>query len=230
MIRTMSSPFPPIPKSWQPALDDETEQPYFDELARFVASERAHHVVCPPAPEVFAALDLTPRTKVKALILGQDPYPTPGHAHGLAFSVRPGTRIPGSLRNIFKELESDVGVPAPKEGSLVPWAEEGVLLLNAVLTVRAGAPNSHKNKGWERFTDAVIRAVDARKHRVAFVLWGAYAQKKMPLIDTSKHVVITGAHPSPLTRGKGFFGTRPFSRANAALEEAGVKPIDWRLD
>jgi uracil-DNA glycosylase len=229
MIRGMSTPFPPIPKSWQPALRRETEQPYYAELEAFVAAERAAHEVFPPNDEVYSALALTPKRSVKALILGQDPYPTPGHAHGLAFSVRPGTRIPGSLRNIFKELESDVGVPTPKDGSLVPWAREGVLLLNAVLTVRAGAPNSHKNKGWERFTDAVIRDVDARKHRVAFVLWGAYAQKKIPLIDASRHTVITGAHPSPLTRGKGFFGTRPFSRVNAALEEDGITPIDWSL-
>jgi uracil-DNA glycosylase len=222
-------PLPPIPKGWDPTLGPETEEEYYRALEAFVDDERAHHVVCPPQDEVFTALALTSKRAVKALILGQDPYPTPGVAHGLAFSVRPGTPIPGSLRNIFKELVADVGVPMPSDGSLVPWAEHGVLLLNAVLTVRAGAPNSHKNKGWERFTDAAIRAVSAKRTRVAFILWGAYAQKKIPLIDTSKHVIITGAHPSPLTRGKGFFGTRPFSRANAALEEAGVKPIDWRL-
>ena len=225
----MSRMLPEIPKSWQPTLRAETEQPYYAELERFVDAERAAHVVCPPEDEVFTALELTAKRSVKALILGQDPYPTPGVAHGLAFSVRPGKPIPGSLRNIFKELVSDVGVPMPNDGSLVPWAEHGVLLLNAVLTVRAGAPNSHKNKGWERFTDAIIRAVSAKSTCVAFILWGAYAQKKIPLIDAEQHVIITGAHPSPLTRGKGFFGTRPFSRANAALEEAGVKPIDWRL-
>jgi len=220
---------PPIPASWRPALAKETAQPYYDALSRFVDAERAAHEVFPPQDEVFAALALTPRRAVKALILGQDPYPTPGQAHGLAFSVRPGTRIPGSLRNIFKELEADVGVPKPTSGSLVPWAQRGVLLLNAVLTVRAGAPNSHKGQGWERFTDAVIRAANARRTRVAFVLWGAYAQKKLPLIDASRHAVITGAHPSPLTQGKGFFGTRPFSRVNEALREAGVKEIDWTL-
>ena len=220
---------PAIPKSWQPALRDEITQPYYAALAQFVDEERAAHVVCPPQDEVFTALELTSKRAVKALVLGQDPYPTPGVAHGLAFSVRPGKPIPGSLRNIFKELVADVGVPKPDDGSLVPWAKHGVLLLNAVLTVRAGAPNSHKSKGWERFTDAVIRAVNEKSTRVAFILWGAYAQKKIPLIDTTKHVIITGAHPSPLTQGKGFFGTRPFSRANAALAEAGVKPIDWRL-
>jgi uracil-DNA glycosylase len=221
---------PAIPKSWQPTLRAETEQPYYAALEQFVDEERSAHVVCPPEDEVFTALELTSKRAVKALILGQDPYPTPGVAHGLAFSVRPGKPIPGSLRNIFKELVADVGVPKPNDGSLVPWAKHGVLLLNAVLTVRAGAPNSHKNKGWERFTDAVIRGVNAKSSRVVFILWGAHAQKKLPLIDTTKHVVITGAHPSPLTQGKGFFGTRPFSRANAALEEAGVRPIDWRLD
>jgi uracil-DNA glycosylase len=220
---------PPIPKGWHSALEPETEQDYYHALEAFVDAERAKHLVCPPEDEVFTALDLTPKRAVKALILGQDPYPTPGVAHGLAFSVRPGKPIPGSLRNIFKELVSDLGVEMPNDGSLVPWAKHGVLLLNAVLTVRAGAPNSHKNKGWEQFTDAAIRAVNARKTRVVFILWGAFAQKKIPLIDTSRHVIITGAHPSPLTKGKGFFGTRPFSRANAALEEAGIKPIDWRL-
>jgi uracil-DNA glycosylase len=220
---------PAIPKSWQPTLRAEIEQPYYAALEQFVDEERAAHDICPPEDEVFTALELTSKRSVKALILGQDPYPTPGVAHGLAFSVRPGKPIPGSLRNIFKELVADVGVPKPNDGSLVPWAKHGVLLLNAVLTVRAGVANSHKNKGWERFTDAVIRGVSAKSTRVVFILWGAYAQKKIPLIDTTKHVIITGAHPSPLTQGKGFFGTRPFSRANAALAEAGVKPIDWRL-
>jgi uracil-DNA glycosylase len=218
---------PPIPPSWLPVLADEMRQPYFEALTRFVAEERAQHEVCPPEDDVFAALALTAYDDVKALILGQDPYPSPGYAHGLAFSVRPGVRVPGSLRNVFRELASDVGVPRPDGGSLVPWAREGVLLLNAVLTVRAGAPNSHKNRGWERFTDAIIRAVDARQQRVVFILWGAYAQKKLPLIDTARHVVITGAHPSPLTQGRGFFGTRPFSRANAALREVGIPAIDW---
>jgi uracil-DNA glycosylase len=221
---------PTIPKSWQPTLRAEITQPYYAALEQFVDEERATHVVCPPPDEVFTALELTSKRAAKALILGQDPYPTPGVAHGLAFSVRPGKPIPGSLRNIFKELVADVGVPKPTDGSLVPWAKHGVLLLNAVLTVRAGEANSHKNKGWERFTDAVIRGVSAKSTRVVFILWGAYAQKKIPLIDATKHVIITGAHPSPLTQGKGFFGTRPFSRANAALAEAGVKPIDWRLD
>lgn len=220
---------PPIPSGWRTALGAEAKAPYYAELERFVDAERAAHEVLPAADDVYAALALTPLADVRAVILGQDPYPTPGHAHGLAFSVRPGVRIPGSLRNIFRELEADVGVPKPASGSLVPWAEHGVLLLNTVLTVRAGSPNSHKGHGWERFTDAVLGAVNARPERVAFVLWGAHAQKKAPLVDTSRHVVITGTHPSPLTQGRGFFGTRPFSRVNAALEEARRAPIDWRL-
>ncbi len=220
---------PPIPAGWVPSLRDAVEHPYYADLERFVDEERAAYDVYPPPDDVYAALALTPKRSVKALVLGQDPYPSPGMAHGLAFSVRPGARTPGSLRNIFRELESDVGVPRPASGSLVPWAESGVLLLNAVLTVRAGAPNSHKGRGWERFTDAVIRAVNERTTRVVFILWGAYAQKKAPLIDTERHVVITGTHPSPLARGVGFFGTRPFSRTNAALADAGVAPIDWSL-
>jgi uracil-DNA glycosylase len=220
---------PPIPRPWQPALRDAVEAPSFRALVAFLDAERRAHEVFPPEDEVFTALELTPPRAVKALILGQDPYPTPGQAHGLAFSVRPGTPIPASLRNIFKELEADVGVPRPNNGSLVPWAERGVLLLNAVLTVRAGEPNSHRAKGWEPFTDAVISAVGHKKTRVAFVLWGAYAQKKTPLIDTGRHAIIAGVHPSPLAAKKGFFGSRPFSRVNAALREGGVKEIDWSL-
>jgi uracil-DNA glycosylase len=163
------------------------------------------------------------------LLLGQDPYPTKGHAHGLAFSVQPGVRVPASLRNMYKELATDVGVVAPSHGSLVSWAEQGVLLLNAVLTVREGEPNSHRGRGWEIFTDEVIRKVNAKKTPVVFVLWGAYAQKKIPLIDTSRHKIVKAAHPSPLSAKNGFFKSRPFSQINAALEAAGRKPIDWQL-
>jgi uracil-DNA glycosylase len=162
-------------------------------------------------------------------LLGQDPYHGPGQAHGLAFSVQPGVPPPPSLVNIFKELQSDVGAPKPRDGSLIPWAQHGVLLLNAVLTVRAGQPNSHAGHGWEAFTDAVIRAVSAKPEPVVFLLWGRYAQKKKPLIDASRHVVIEGTHPSPLSAKNGFFGSRPFSTINAALEERGRPPIDWRL-
>lgn len=220
---------PPIPAPWRPLLRGETAQPYWADLERFVDRERRAHEVYPPADEVFTALALTPPDAVKALVLGQDPYHGAGQAHGLAFSVRPGMPVPASLRNIFKELHADVGVPRPAHGSLVPWARQGVLLLNAVLTVRAGEPNSHRDRGWERFTDAVIRAVNDRPQRVVFVLWGAYAQKKRALVDESRHAILTAAHPSPLAARKGFFGSRPFSRVNAALREAGEDGIDWSL-
>lgn len=217
----------PLPKSWRPHLGDEVEKPYFERLRAFVDTERRKHVVYPPEDEVFAALELTPYEGVKALILGQDPYHGPGQAHGLAFSVRPGIAPPPSLRNIFRELRDDQGCPPPQNGSLVRWAEQGVLLLNAVLTVRDGEPNSHQGKGWETFTDAAIRAVSAKDDRMVFVLWGGYAGKKEALIDRRRHVVLKSAHPSPLSARRGFFGSRPFGRINAALQEVGQAPIDW---
>ena len=219
----------PLPKSWRPHLDAELEQPYFRALRAFVDGERRAHTVHPPENEVFAALELTPYERVKVMILGQDPYHGPGQAHGLAFSVRPGVAPPPSLRNIFRELQADLGCPPPRDGSLVPWAKQGVLLLNAVLTVRAGEPNSHQGKGWERFTDAVIRAVNERSERVVFVLWGGYAGKKEALIDTGRHAVLRSAHPSPLSAKRGFFGSRPFTKVNAALEDGGESPVDWCL-
>jgi uracil-DNA glycosylase len=214
-----------IPEAWRPHLAAETGEPYFQELRAFLEAERAAHTVYPPEDEVFSALALTPYDRVRVLILGQDPYHGPKQSHGLAFSVRPGVRPPPSLANIFKELRDDRGCPAPAGGSLVPWAEQGILLLNAVLTVRHREPNSHKGRGWERFTDAVIRAVNERAERVVFVLWGAYAGKKEELIDASRHVVIRSAHPSPYSADRGFFGSRPFSRIDEALGE----PIDWCL-
>lgn len=214
---------------WNPVLGAELAKPYWDELQRFVHDERRRYDVYPPADDVFAALHLTPYASVKVLILGQDPYHGPGQAHGLSFSVRPGQAHPPSLQNIFKELESDVGIPAPRSGSLEPWARQGVLLLNATLTVRARSAGSHQNKGWETFTDAVIEAVSDRDERVVFILWGSYARKKKALIDTSVHTVIESPHPSPLSAHRGFFGSRPFSRANEALLEAGREPVDWRL-
>ena len=220
---------PPIPRSWQSVLRKEADAPAFRALDGFLQREAASHAILPPAPEVFSALKLTSYRRVNVLILGQDPYPTPGHAHGLAFSVRPGVKPPASLRNIFTELEADVGFRTPNNGYLAPWAAQGVLLLNAVLTVRAGEPNSHRGIGWEHFTDEVIRRVGARRSRVVFVLWGAYAQKKVPLIDGARHAIVTGAHPSPLSARRGFFGSRPFSRVNALLEEAGKRPVDWQL-
>ncbi|MEV6317744.1 uracil-DNA glycosylase [Streptomyces sp. NPDC051776] len=217
-----------LPESWRGVLGEELEKPYFRELIEFVEKERANGPVYPPRAEVFAALEATPFDRVKVLILGQDPYHGEGQGHGLCFSVRPGVRTPPSLRNIYKELLGDLGHPVPDNGCLMPWAEQGVLLLNAVLTVRGGEANSHKGKGWETFTDAVIRAVDSRPDPAVFVLWGNYAKKKLPLIDTARHAVVEGAHPSPLSARK-FLGSRPFSRIDAAIAAQGHAPVDWRI-
>lgn len=214
---------------WNPVLRDELAKPYWNELQHFVAEERRHHTVYPPTDEVFAALHLTPLAQVKVLILGQDPYHGPGQAHGLCFSVRGGTRLPPSLENIFTELHDDLGIERPATGDLTPWARQGVLLLNATLTVRAHQAASHQGKGWETFTDRVIAAVDAKPERVVFILWGNSARKKKALVDTRRHVVLESPHPSPLSAHRGFFGSKPFSRANAALVEAGREPVDWRL-
>jgi uracil-DNA glycosylase len=219
-----------LPASWQTAIGGEFEKPYFAALRAFVDEERAAHEVYPSDEDVFNALRLTPYDDVKVFLLGQDPYHDTGQAHGLSFSVLPGIKPPPSLANIYKELKEDIpGFVAPKHGYLASWAEQGVLLLNAVLTVRAHTPNSHKAKGWETFTDAVIKAVSAGEKPVVFVLWGGYAQKKLPLIDTSKHIVIQTAHPSPLSARAGFFGSKCFSRINEALEQQGKTPIDWQL-
>lgn len=217
-----------LPNSWQHMVGEERHRPYFAELEEFVAQERARHQVFPPAEEVFSAFEATPFEAVRVLILGQDPYHGDGQAHGMCFSVRPGTKTPPSLRNVFKELRSDLGHPVPDNGYLMPWAQQGVLLLNAVLTVRAHEANSHRNQGWERFTDAVISTLSARETPVVFVLWGAYARKKTALIDTVRHTVVEGAHPSPLSARK-FFDTRPFSQIDTALREYGHTPVDWRI-
>jgi uracil-DNA glycosylase len=214
---------------WNPLLRGEFEKPYWNELQRFVADERGRAPVYPPHDQVFAALHLTPFADVRVLILGQDPYHGPNQAHGLCFSVQRGVAPPPSLVNILKELEADLGCPRPDHGCLESWARNGVLLLNAVLTVRGANAASHAGKGWETFTDEVIRAVNAKPERVVFILWGGYARKKKALIDTSRHVVIESAHPSPLSAHNGFLGSRPFSKANAALEEVGLPPIDWCL-
>jgi uracil-DNA glycosylase len=214
---------------WNPILRAELDADYFRALQRFVAGERNRAPIYPPPDEVFAALHLTPYAGVKVLILGQDPYHGANQAHGLCFSVRPGVPLPPSLENIFTELENDVGVPRPDHGCLDCWARQGVLLLNATLTVRAGQAASHQGKGWERFTDAVIEAVNRKPDRVVFILWGASARKKKALIDTDRHVIIESAHPSPLSARNGFFDSRPFSRANAALLAAGREPIDWSI-
>jgi uracil-DNA glycosylase len=218
-----------IPTSWRSILADETSQPYFKHLQEFVAAERETHEVYPPEKDVYNALEITSLDATSVLLLGQDPYHGKGQAHGLCFSVRPGVKPPPSLMNIFKEMHADVGVPIPDNGYLVPWAEQGILMLNAVLTVRAGEPNSHKGKGWEKFTDAIIRKVNEKDDGVVFVLWGGYAGKKLALIDTAKHRVISSAHPSPLSAHNGFFGSRPFSKINDALRELGKPVIDWRI-
>lgn len=218
-----------IPKDWRAQLADAFEKPYFQTLQQFVDEERQNYTVFPPEQDVFSALKLTPYERANVFLLGQDPYHDNNQAHGLCFSVRPCIKPPPSLVNIFKELRSDVDFRIPNNGYLVPWAEQGMLLLNAVLTVRAHKPNSHKGHGWEIFTDAVIRAVNAREDPVVFVLWGGYAQKKRALIDTARHTIIQSAHPSPLSANNGFFGSRPFSAINAALRAAGKPEIDWQL-
>ena len=208
------------------ALRDEMAKPYFAELQDFVAGERKRHEVYPPEPDTYAALRMTPLPAVRAVILGQDPYHGPGQAHGLAFSVRHGVPVPPSLRNIFAELRDDLGVPVPRHGNLAHWAAQGVLLLNATLTVRAGAAASHHGHGWETFTDAVIRLVSARPEPVAFVLWGAAARRKRPLV-AAHHLVVESAHPSPLSASNGFLGSRPFSRIDAFLASHGRGTIAW---
>ncbi len=216
--------------SWKAALRDEFDKPYMGKLRDFLKERReSGQRVFPKGSEYFRALDLTPLDQVRVVILGQDPYHGEGQAHGLSFSVRPGVRIPPSLINIYKELNTDLGISPAPHGFLEHWAKQGVLLLNAVLTVEMGQAAAHQGKGWELFTDAVIRAVNDQPHPVAFILWGAYAQKKAAFVDTSRHLVIKSAHPSPLSAHNGFFGSRPFSKANQFLEAKGYAPIDWRL-
>ena len=218
-----------VPETWQPLLAGETEKPYFETLEAFLAEERAHYQVFPPEADVFNALRYTPYERANVLLLGQDPYHDDGQAHGLCFSVRPGIQPPPSLMNMYKELRDDLGCAIPNNGYLVPWAEQGIVLLNAVLTVRAHTPNSHKDKGWEKFTDAVIRTLNAKTEPVVFVFWGGYAQKKVPLIDTSRHTIVQSAHPSPLSARNGFFGSKPYSQINAALRAAGKPEINWQI-
>jgi uracil-DNA glycosylase len=218
-----------IPESWHAHLDAEINTPYFQQLAQFVDAERQNYTVFPPETDVFSSLRITPYEHVNVLLLGQDPYHDNNQAHGLCFSVRPGIKAPPSLVNMYKEAHDDVGFRIPNNGYLVPWAQQGILMLNAVLTVRAHTPNSHKNRGWETFTDAVIRAVNAKESPVVFVLWGGYAQKKANLIDTKKHIIIQSAHPSPLSARNGFFGSKPFSGINTALRKSGHPEIEWQL-
>jgi uracil-DNA glycosylase len=214
---------------WNPLLRAEFDKPYWGPLQDFVRDERARHVVYPPHPEVFADIHLTSHANTRVMILGQDPYHGPNQAHGLCFSVRRGVAVPPSLANIHKELRSDLAIEPPGHGNLEHWATQGVLLLNTTLTVRAGQAASHQGKGWETFTDQVIRVVNDKVDPVVFILWGASARRKKILIDVGRHIVIESAHPSPLSAHNGFFGSKPFSRANEALIARSRQPIDWRL-
>ncbi|GGJ19994.1 uracil-DNA glycosylase [Paenibacillus hunanensis] len=214
---------------WDDILKEEMEQPYFGELMSWLDEEYKEHTVYPPRDLLFQALRLTPYHEVKAVILGQDPYHGAGQAEGLSFSVQPGVKVPPSLRNIYIELKEDMGVPTPSHGSLVSWGKHGVLLLNTALTVREGKPASHRGKGWERFTDTIIRLLNEREQPMVFLLWGNHAAEKEVLINTEHHLVIRSAHPSPFAARKGFFGSRPFSRTNAFLQEHGQQPVDWTI-
>ena len=213
--------------TWTALLQREIGSERHTELQQFIAHERLVSTVFPPAQDVYAALELTPFESTKVVVLGQDPYHGLGQAHGLSFSVRGNTPIPPSLRNIFQELFTDVAIQREQNGDLTGWARQGVLLLNTTLTVREGEPGSHKNRGWEHITDTVMSALNEKPTRVVFVLWGAHARNKKTLITQAHHVVIESAHPSPLSAHRGFFGSRPFSQINSALEEAGLSPIKW---
>jgi len=217
-----------IEPSWKALLAEEFSKPYFLQLVAFLKHEkRLGKVIYPPGPLIFNAFEKTPFEKVKVVLLGQDPYHGPNQAHGLAFSVPYGVPKPPSLVNIFKELKEDIGCPEPPHGNLEYWAEQGVFLLNAILTVEANRPGSHRNKGWERFTDTVIQIISAKKSHVVFLLWGKYAREKCALIDSTKHCILTAAHPSPYSAQMGFFGSRPFSKTNQYLIEHQIPPINW---
>ncbi|MDR1781183.1 MAG: uracil-DNA glycosylase [Tannerella sp.] len=216
-----------IEQSWKELLADEFKKDYFVQLTDFVREEYRNTMIYPPAGLIFNAFEHCPFDRVKVVLLGQDPYHEPGQAHGLCFSVRDGATFPASLVNIFKEIRSDLGKPAPASGDLTRWADQGVLLLNATLTVRAHAAGSHQNKGWETFTDAVIRCLNAERRYIVYMLWGAYAQKKGSVIDGSRNLILKSAHPSPLAAHRGFFGNHHFSRANDYLIASGQQAIDW---
>lgn len=216
-----------IEESWKEKLAEEFEKPYFVQLTEFVRHEYQTTTCYPPGKLIFNAFNLCPFDKVKVVIIGQDPYHGPGQAHGLCFSVNDGVPFPPSLQNIFKEIQNDTGAPVPSTGNLTRWAEQGVLLLNATLTVRAHQAGSHQRHGWEEFTDAAIKVLSEQREHLVFILWGAYAQKKGAVIDRTKHLVLSSAHPSPLSAYHGFFGNRHFSLANAYLEQYGQTPINW---
>lgn len=221
---------PSIHESWKECLIGEFNEPYFAALKNFLVEEKTTKVVYPPGNKIFAAFDRTPFEDVKVVILGQDPYHGKGQAHGLCFSVPPGIAPPPSLVNIFKELHNDLDIPMPSHGNLESWTDQGVLLLNATLTVRANQAGSHQNKGWENFTDAVIRKLSESREELVFILWGRYAQAKESLIDTGRHHILKAAHPSPFSAHSGFFGCRHFSKTNKILGSQGKEPVDWSLD
>lgn len=221
---------PRIESSWLEVLSEEFSKPYFVQLKAFLMQEKRQYAVYPPGPLIFNAFNSTPFDKVKVVLIGQDPYHEPGQAEGLCFSVPDGCPFPPSLVNILKELESDLGYPFPKSGHLVKWAHQGVFMMNATLTVRAHQAGSHQRKGWETFTDAVIRILSQKKEGLVFLLWGSYAQAKSALIDTSRHHILKSVHPSPLSAYRGFFGCRHFSQTNALLTAQGKDPIDWNLN
>lgn len=216
-----------IAEAWKELLEDEFEKPYFEDLVAFIKQEYQTQRVYPPGRQIFAAFDYCNWDKLKVVIIGQDPYHGAGQANGLCFSVAEGVRIPPSLQNIFKELQNDVGKEIPKSGNLEDWAKQGVLMLNATLTVRANNAGSHQNKGWEQFTDAVIKKISEQKENIVFLLWGAYAQKKGTVIDRGKHLVLESAHPSPFAAHRGFFGNKHFSQTNAYLEGKSKSLISW---
>lgn len=216
-----------IADSWKSKLTDEFKKPYFGELSDFIRLEYQKHRIYPPGKEIFRAFDACGFDNLKVVIIGQDPYHGAGQANGLCFSVTPGVKMPPSLVNIFKEIRNDLGKPLPASGDLGRWADQGVLLLNATLTVREGLPGSHQNKGWEVFTDTVIRKISDEKEHVVFLLWGAFAQKKGEMIDRNKHLVLMCAHPSPFSADRGFFGCKHFSKTNEYLRSKGLKEVDW---
>ena len=221
---------PPIRNDWAKVLAPEYNKPYYRKLFDFVGKEYSTHTIYPPGDDIFNAFHLTPLSKVKVVILGQDPYHNVGQAHGLCFSVKKGVDIPPSLVNIYKELHDDLGCTIPNHGCLTKWAEQGVLMLNTVLTVRAHQANSHRGIGWEEFTDAAIMALNSQDRPIVFILWGGPAQRKASMLHNPKHLILKAPHPSPLSAYRGFFGSKPFSQTNAFLEEHGLEPIDWQID
>lgn len=220
---------PIIHESWKNALKHEFAQPYMEELKAFLVEEKKHYTLFPRGSDIFNAFNASPFESVKVVILGQDPYHGAGQAHGLSFSVQSGVPLPPSLQNIFKELVSDIECDYPKNGDLTSWAQQGVLLLNTLLSVRSGEPFSHKEKGWERFTDQVIRTLSEEREHLVFILWGAPAGKKSALIDERKHLILKAPHPSPLSSYRGFFGSKPFSQTNTYLHHWGIEPVEWCL-